>query len=211
MEKFIDREQAGKLLANQLKEYAQKKDVIALALPRGGVPVAFEVARALSIPLDIFIVRKLGLPGNKELAMGALASGGTVVFDYELINNLDVPQMTIDETVMAEKKELLRRESLYRSNKIFPDIQGKTIFLIDDGIATGLTMRAAILALRQKNPAMIIITVPVAPLAVCKKMARIADKLICLLKPENFYSVGLWYEHFEQVSDEEVSRLLENL
>ncbi len=209
MEKFIDRQEAGIVLAKYLKDYANQSNVIALALPRGGVPVAYEVAKALSIPLDIFIVRKLGVPGHEELAMGAIASGGTVIFNEPLMSQLGIDQSSIDAVLQSEDKELVRREHLYRGNRSFPELLGKIVILVDDGIATGSTMQAAIKALRKYKPASIIIAVPVAARSTCEEMATLADKIICPLKPINFYAVGLWYENFSQTPDSEVIELLE--
>lgn len=209
MDKFIDRQEAGLVLAEHLKEYAHQSKVIVLALPRGGVPVAFELAKALSIPLDVFIVRKLGVPGYEELAMGALAMGGTVIFNERLISQLHLAQASIDAVLQSEQKELMRRERLYRGDRPFPDLFGKTIILVDDGIATGNTMKAAIKALRKFKPAFIIIAVPVAARETCEEIGKLVDQLICPLKPINFFAVGLWYENFSQTSDTEVIELLE--
>ena len=208
MEKYIDRYEAGIVLANHLKDYANQEQVIALALPRGGVPVAYEIATALSIPLDIFIVRKLGVPGHEELAMGAIASGGTVVFNEPLMNQLNIEQKLIDSVLAAEQKELVRRERLYRGNRPLPILLGKTIILVDDGIATGSTMLAAVKALHKHKPASIIIAVPVAARSTCEELKTLVDKIVCPLRPINFYAVGLWYEQFSQTSDDEVIELL---
>ena len=209
METFIDRQDAGVILAKQLTDYANQSNAIVLALPRGGVPVAYEVAVALSIPLDIFIVRKLGVPGYEELAMGAIASGGTVIFNEPLIHKLNLDQYSIDAVLQSEQKELVRREHLYRGNRSFPALSGKTIILVDDGIATGATMRAAVAALRKHKPASIIIAVPVAARESCEEMVKLVDKIICPLQPINFHAVGLWYENFSQTTDSEVIELLE--
>lgn len=208
MEKFIGRCEAGKILANKLKIYANRSDVLLLALPRGGVPVAYEIAESLSIPLDVFIVRKLGVPGHEELAMGAIAIGGTVVFNEEIVHQLHISKAVIDQIIKLEQDELNRREIKYRGNRPFPKLTGKTIILVDDGIATGATMKAAIQALRQLKPASIIIAVPVAGIETCEEMEKIADKVICPLKPQYFYAVGQWYQDFSQTSDEEVYELL---
>src|SRR3990167_898993 len=208
MERFLDRYQAGKMLAEQLKSYAKKPDVIVLALPRGGVPVAYEVAKKLSVPLEVFIVRKLGVPGHEELAMGAIATGGVVVFNDEIVDNLTISQAAINRVIQAEQQELQRRELTYRGNRPFPALSGKTIILVDDGIATGATMRAAIKSLRQQSPAAIIMAVPVAALSTCEEIANNVDKIVCLLKPHNFYAVGAWYEDFSQTTDNEVFELL---
>ena len=209
MEKYIDRYDAGIILAQHLKEYANQSNVITLGLPRGGVPIAYEIATALSIPLDIFIVRKLGVPGHEELAMGAIASGGTVIFNEELMHQLNVEQAAIDRVLKLEQKELARREILYRGNRPLPKLLDKTIILVDDGIATGATMLAAVTALRKHNPAAIIIAVPVAARSTCEEMKTLVDKIVCPLMPIDFYAVGLWYKNFPQTSDNEVIELLE--
>lgn len=208
MEKFFDRKDAGIALAKELKAYKNKPNVIALALPRGGVPVAYEIAKALAIPLDIFIVRKLGVPGHEELAMGAIASGGTVIFNEQVLAQLSLDKVSIDQVMQAEQAELSRREQLYRGDLPFPKLLNKTVILVDDGIATGSTMRAAISAIRKHKPASIIIAVPVAALSTYEEMQKLVNKVICPLKPIDFYAVGLWYENFSQTSDEEVIALL---
>ncbi|MGQ3891257.1 phosphoribosyltransferase [Legionella sp. CNM-4043-24] len=208
MDKFIDRFDAGIFLAENLKEYANKPNVIILALPRGGVPVAYEIATALSVPLDVFIVRKLGLPGHEELALGAIASGDTIFFNEPLMSQLNINRLSIQHVVEKEQEELLRREHLYRGNRFFPNLKEKTIILVDDGIATGSTMKAAIKALRKHNPASIVIAVPVAAYSTCEELAPLVDKIVCPLKPIDFYAVGLWYEQFPQTSDNEVIELL---
>lgn len=208
MERYIDRYEAGTVLAEYLKDYANQTNVIVLALPRGGVPVAYEIATALSIPLDIFIVRKLGVPGHAELAMGAIASGGTVVFNEPLMNQLNIEPRLIDAVLASEQKELVRRELLYRDNRPFPNLVDKTIILVDDGIATGSTMLAAVKALTKHKPASIIIAVPVVARSTCDELEALVDKIVCPLTPINFYAVGLWYEQFPQISDKEVIELL---
>ena len=207
--KYIDRRHAGIVLAKLLKEYSRRTDAIILALPRGGVPVAYEIAVALSLALDVFIVRKLGVPGHEELAMGAIASGGVSVFNKEIVQALHIDQASIDIIKQAELEELIRRERLYRGNSPFPDLLGKTIILVDDGIATGSTMKAALRALQQQKPATIIIAVPVAALSMADEIACLADVIVCPLRPVNFYAVGLWYDNFSQTTDEEVIELLE--
>ncbi|ARG97883.1 phosphoribosyltransferase [Legionella micdadei] len=208
MEKFIDRYEAGTMLAGLLEDYAHKPNTIVLALPRGGVPVAYEVAATLSIPLEVFIVRKLGVPGHEELAMGAIATGGTVFFNQEILDSLNLPEAAIQRVIKAEEAELERRESVYRKGRPPLKITGKTIILVDDGVATGATMFAALKALRQLKPASIIVAVPVAAQSTCEELTKLADKLVCPLRPVNFYAVGLWYEDFSQTTDEEVFTLL---
>lgn len=205
---YSDRYQAGTILADFLQKYSHRKDVIVLALPRGGVPVAYEIARRLSLPLDIFIVRKLGLPSHVELGMGAIASGGVAVFNEEIVNALHVKKSVLDEVLKAEQEELIRREFVYRGNKPFPELKGKTIILVDDGIATGYTMRAALAALEQKKPADIIIAVPVAARSTCEEFADLGKTIICPRQPVGFYAVGLWYDDFSQTTDDEVMELL---
>lgn len=211
MDKYLDRREAGRVLADQLKAYANQKDVIVLALPRGGVPVAYEIAKALHAPLDVFIVRKLGVPGHEELAMGALATGGVTVFNEDILQELRIPQQAIDRVIKDEEQELKRREHTYRDDKPLPEIKDKTVILVDDGIATGATMRAAIKALRELKPKSIVIAVPVAEVTTCEKMGKIADKIVCPLRPTFFYAVGAWYDNFAQTTDEEVSELLRNM
>lgn len=206
--KYIDRNYAGIVLAKLLKEYSHRTDVIVLALPRGGVPVAYEIAMALSLALEVFIVRKLGVPGHEEFAMGAIASGGISVLNEEAIYDLHIDQTSIDIVKQAELEELSRREQLYRGNSPFPNLQGKTIILVDDGIATGSTMKAALLALQQQKPAAIVIAVPVASRSTIEEMTSLVDVIICPLQPIDFYAVGLWYENFPQTTDEEVIELL---
>lgn len=208
IEQFYDRQEAGRMLAEQLKSYAHKSDVMVLALPRGGVPVAYEIARALAVPLDVFIVRKLGVPGQEELAMGAIAVDGIIVFNDEIIAGLNIPTSVIENVIQSEQKELQRRQITYRGHRAFPNLKDKTIILVDDGIATGATMRAAIKALQQKKPARIIVAVPVAAIETCKEISVLVDKFICLLRPKHFYGVGAWYTHFLQTTDEEVHELL---
>lgn len=206
--KYQNRHEAGKILAKHLKKYSEKKDVIILALPRGGVPVGYEVAKALSVPLDVFIVRKLGVPFQEELAMGAIASHDALVLNDEIIQTLNISQSDIHKVMQSEKKELKRRENLYRGNRPALALQDKTVILIDDGIATGATMRAAILAIRTQNPQKIVMAVPVAAASTCEEMSPLVDELICPLMPTAFYAVGAWYENFSQTTDEEVSELL---
>jgi len=208
MSLFNDRVDAGKKLAKKLSEYANRSDVIILALPRGGVPVAFEVAKELNVKMDVFIVRKLGVPGNEELAMGAIASDNIRVLNEDVIRSFQIPQSVIDEVAVNELRELERRERLYRGNRPKPDISGSTVILIDDGLATGATMRAAAAAVKTKNPAKIVIAVPTAASDTCRAFENEVDKTICVATPEPFYGVGAWYEDFSQTTDKEVCELL---
>jgi putative phosphoribosyl transferase len=206
---FHDRSEAGRFLATKLAAYADRPDVLVLALPRGGVPVAFEVARALHAPLDVFLVRKLGVPGHKELAMGAIASGGVRVLNEDVVRALRIPGEVIDAAAAEERQELERRERLYRGDRPAPDVRGRTVILIDDGLATGSTMRAAIAALRRQGPARIVVAVPVGAPETCAEFQDEADEAICAVTPEPFYAVGMWYEDFTQTTDEDVHDLLE--
>jgi putative phosphoribosyl transferase len=206
--RFRDRREAGLVLAQALMSYRDRSDVIVLALPRGGVPVGYEVARALNAPLDIFLVRKVGLPGHEELAMAAVASGGLIVRNEDVLQVIRVDEATFDAAVQAEFVELERRERLYRGNRTFPDISEKTVILVDDGLATGSSVRAGLAALRQKQPRAIVVAVPVAPYSVCQALREDADEMICARTPEPFYAVGIWYENFTQTTDEEVRELL---
>jgi predicted phosphoribosyltransferase len=206
---FKDRRDAGRKLAQYLTQYANRPDVVVLALPRGGVPVAFEVARALNAPLDIFLVRKLGLPGHEELAMGAIASGGLLVLNKDIITALNIPQAVIDAVARREQAELERRERLYRGDRPPLDVRGKTVILIDDGLATGSSMYAAVAGLRARQPAHIVVAVPTASPETCEAFENEVDQVVCAVTPQPFYSVGLWYDDFSQTSDEEVRKLLE--
>ena len=188
--------------------YAHRPDVLVLALPRGGVPVAYEVARALNAPLDVFLVRKLGVPGHEEAAMGAIASGGIRVLNDEVIHALHLPRQVVEEVTAREQRELQRREQLYRDGRPAPDVKGRTVILIDDGLATGATMRAALRALRQQRPARLIVAVPVGARSACRELLGEADEVICARTPEPFFGVGWWYQQFEQTSDQEVHDLL---
>lgn len=208
-QRFRDRTGAGQLLASRLAAYAKRPDVLVLALPRGGVPVAYEVARALQAPLDVIIVRKLGVPGQEELAMGAIASGGGCVLNEDVVRSLGIPEEAIHKGAAHEQHEVERRERLYRGNRPACEVHGRTILLVDDGMATGATMRAAIAAVRQRQPARVIIAVPVAASATCEELAAEVDEVVCILRPESLYAVGLWYEHFSQITDQEVADLLE--
>ena len=205
---FRDRREAGRLLATKLAAYANRPDVIVLALPRGGVPVAYEVARALDAPLDIFLVRKLGVPGYEELAMGAIATGGVRVLNDQLVGGLRIPDYIVDEVAASEQQELARRERLYRGDRPAPDVRGRTVILVDDGLATGATMLAAVKALRQQQPARIVVAVPTASPETCEQLRAEVDDIICAITPEPFHAVGLWYEDFSQTTDEEVRDLL---
>lgn len=205
---FHDRTHAGRLLSNALRPYANRSDVLVLALPRGGVPVAFEVARELNLPLDVFLVRKLGVPGQEELAMGAIASGGVRVVNADVVRALGISEDVIDSVAAEEQEELARRERAYRDDRPPPEVQGRTVLLVDDGLATGSTMRAAIAALRKLRPERIIVAVPVGASQTCSDMAEEADDVVCLRTPEPFYAVGAWYQDFSQTSDEDVSVLL---
>lgn len=206
--RFRDRTEAGKKLAAKLAAYAHHPDVLVFALPRGGVPVGFEVAKALDAPLDIFLVRKLGVPGHEELAMGAIASGDVRVLNEDVVQYLRIPSEMIDAVAKAEQQELERREHAYRGDRPKLDIRGHTVILVDDGLATGSTMRAAAMALRQQQPVRIIVAVPVASPSSCDEFKGLIDECVCAVTPEPFYAVGLWYEDFTQTTDEEVRRLL---
>ena len=206
--RFRDRRDAGRRLAEQLGAYAGRPDVIALALPRGGVPVAYEVARALGAPLDVYLVRKLGVPGQEELAMVAIATGGVTVLNEPVVRGLGIPAHVIDAVTARQQRELKQRERLYRGEGPPPDVRGRTVILVDDGLATGATMRAAIAALRKQQPARIVVAVPTAPPETCEELRTEADDVVCATTPEPFQSVGLWYEDFSQTTDDEVRELL---
>ena len=205
---FRDRIDAGHKLAAKLGAYAHRDDVIVLALPRGGVPVAAEVAKVLDVPLDIFLVRKLGVPGQEELALGAIASGNIRVLNERLVRQLRIGRDLIENIAQREQRELARREQTYREGRPPLDVKGKTVIMIDDGLATGASMRAAIEALRQKEPTRIVAAVPAASRDVCEEFSAIVDEMICAETPEPFYAVGVWYDDFSQTSDEEVRSLL---
>lgn len=207
--RFRDRTQAGELLGQQLAtKLSGRSDLLVLALPRGGVPVGAEVASALGAPLDVFIVRKLGVPGQEELAMGAIASGGVRVLNQEVLGYVPVPAAAIDRVTLREQQELERREREYRGDRPPLDVEEKTVIVVDDGLATGSTMRAAVEALRQLDPRAIVVAVPVAAPSTCEAFRSIADDVVCLATPEPFQAVGRWYEDFEQTTDEEVHRLM---
>lgn len=206
---FHDRTHAGRILAGHLRQYADRPDVIVLGLPRGGVPVAFEVAQELHVPLDVFLVRKLGVPGHEELAMGAIASGGVRVLNRDTVDFLQIGDEVIDRVAAEEEQELRRREALYRGNRPRPPIQDRTVILVDDGLATGSTMKAAAEALRRQSPAEIVVAVPVAARSTCDEFEAYVDEVVCAETPSPFHAVGMWYEDFSQTSDQEVQRLLE--
>ena len=207
-QRFRNRTDAGRRLAEKLAAYADRPDVLVLALPRGGVPVGYEVARALGAPLDAFLVRKLGVPGYEELAMGAVATGGVRVLNDEIVRGLGISEHEIDAAVVRELQELGRRERLYRDSRPPPDVAGRTVILVDDGLATGATMRAAVAALRQQQPARTVVAVPTASPDTCEALKAEADDVICVMTPEPFFAVGHWYEDFTQTTDDEVRELL---
>ena len=206
---FKDRREAGQYLAQSLEEFANRNDVVILALPRGGVPVAYEVATTLNVPMDIFIVRKLGVPGQEELAMGAIASGGVRVLNEDVIQQFQVSDTSIAAVAAQEERELERRERLYRKDLEALKVQSKSVILIDDGLATGATMRAAALALRSLQAKEVIVAVPVGAESTCDEFRSYVDRIVCGKTPEPFFGVGYWYENFSQTTDEEVMELLE--
>ena len=205
---YRDRSEAGRLLAARMTKHANRNDVIVLALPRGGVPVAYEVAHAIHAPLDVFIVRKLGVPGHEELAMGAVASGGVQVINEQVVQQLSLSQEQIDQAAARELREIERREQSYRGDRPHPELQGKVVILIDDGLATGATMLAAVRAVRLQDPSRIVVAVPVASAETCEMIRPEVEEIVCVATPEPFYAVGLWYEDFSQTTDEEVHDLL---
>jgi putative phosphoribosyl transferase len=205
---FKDRTEAGRFLAEKLKGYAKREDVLVLALPRGGVPIGFEIARALNAPLDVYIVRKLGVPWQPELAMGAIATGRVLVLNDDVVRHLHISDELINRVTAQEEKELERREHLYRGDGPAPEVRGRTVILVDDGVATGTTMRVALAALRKQAPARLVVAVPVAPRSTCEELSREADEAICGMTPGHFVSVSQWYESFPQTTDEEVQHLL---
>ena len=208
-ERFQNRIDAGRRLAARLLTFADRDDVLVLGLPRGGVPVAFEIAMALDAPLDVFVVRKLGLPGHEEFGIGAIASGDVRVVDEAVLRAYDVEADALERITARERLELERRERLYRDDRAFPAIEDRVVILVDDGLATGSTMRAAVAALRKKRPSQIVVAVPVGAPETCTAMAKLVDEVVCLETPDPFYAVGLWYEDFEQTDDAEVHELLE--
>jgi putative phosphoribosyl transferase len=205
---FRDRIDAGRTLATRLNAYAERPDVLVLGLPRGGVPVAYEVASALNAPLDVFLVRKLGVPGHDELAMGAIASGGVRVLNDDVLRELNLGPDAVDRVASREAQEITRRERAYRGDRPPVQIGGRTVILIDDGLATGATMRAAAQAIQAQQPARLVVAVPVAAPATCDAFRHFVDEIVCAVTPEPFHAVGLWYEDFSQTSDEEVRSLL---
>lgn len=207
---FKDRRDAGRKLAQKLKDYAGRKDVIVLALPRGGVPVAYEVAKALNVPMDIFIVRKLGWPGHEEMAIGAIASGGVKVLNQDIVQYLNIPEALIDAVAQRELRELERREHAYRGDRPPLDVKDRTVIIVDDGLATGASMRAAVEGVRAHHPARIVIAVPTAAPETCESLKDEVDEVICATTPEPFYGVSRWYEDFSQTTDEEVRTLLQD-
>jgi putative phosphoribosyl transferase len=205
---FADRRDAGRVLASHLAAYADRDDVIVLALPRGGVPVAYEVASALAVPMDVFLVRKLGTPGHRELAMGAIASGGVRVLNQDVVQWYGISDAAIEQVAREEQDELQRREREYRDNRPTPALANRTVILIDDGLATGSTMRAAAQAVRAQGPSRVVIAVPVGARHTCEELSVVADEVICASMPEPFSAVGQWYLNFEQTDDAEVRELL---
>jgi putative phosphoribosyl transferase len=206
--RFSNRQEAGQEVAQQLQSYAQRQDVLVLGLPRGGVPVAAEVARVLQVPLDICLVRKLGVPGHKELAMGAISAGGVRVLNQEIIAGLGISEQMIEEVEAQELQELQRRDRAYRGDRPPPDLRDRTVIVVDDGLATGSTMKAAIALIKSQQPSRLVVAVPVAPPDVCDALKAEVDEVACLLTPEPFYAIGLWYENFAQTTDDTVKALL---
>ena len=207
--RFRDRTDAGRMLARQLQQSVIGDDAVVLGLPRGGVPVAYAVASTLNAPLSAFVVRKVGVPGHEELAMGAIASGGTLILNERLVRDLGVGQAQLESAVAAEMRELRRREAAYDGSRTPPEITGRTVILVDDGLATGSTMRAAVAAVRRHDPKRVIVAIPVAPAATCAELRALADEVVCTLTPDDFGAVGLWYEDFSPTSDAEVRAVLD--
>lgn len=208
MRTFKNRHEAGQKLSEQLQHYADRTNVLVLALPRGGVPVGFEVAKALDAPLDVFVVRKLGVPGREEMAMGAIGSGGTRVLNQDVVRYLGISSQTIEQVASREQAELQRRERVYRDGRPAPKIEDQTVILVDDGLATGASMHAAVEALREANPKHIIVAVPTAPPRTCREFHDVVDEVICIRTPEPFLGVGAWYDEFPQTTDKQVQQLL---
>jgi putative phosphoribosyl transferase len=209
IERFRDRAEAGRLLAQELVQYGQRRDVVVLGLPRGGVPVAYEVASRLGAPLDVFVVRKLGVPGHPELAMGAISSGGVQVINRPIVRGLGIDMAAIEEVVAVEQRELQRREQAFRPSGPIAPLCGQTVIVVDDGLATGATMRAAVKGIRLRGAEKVVVAVPVADPQSWEEVARGADRCVCLLRPPELVAIGLWYEDFSQTSDEDVRALLE--
>jgi putative phosphoribosyl transferase len=207
--RFRDRTDAGQQLAASLAEYAHRPDVLVLGLARGGVPVAYEVAMALGVPLDVLVVRKLGVPGEEELALGAIASGGVRVLNRDVVRVLGIADATIDAVAAREQRELARREQIYRGDRPPPDLRGRTVLLVDDGIATGATMRAAIAAVRQQEPARVVVAAPVAEAFTCDELRAEGSDVVCVHTPRVFFAIGVWYEAFGQTTDGEIQALLD--
>lgn len=208
VQRFIDRSEAGRALAHELEQYRGQADLLVLALPRGGVPVAHEIAEHLNAPLDIFLVRKLGVPGHEELAMGAIASGGTRVMNQEVLDMIPISSDAIERVAAQEGAELERRQREYRGDRREPEIHDRVIILVDDGLATGATMKAAIKAVQLQEPRRLIVAVPVAAAETCEELRAEVDEVVCLFTPDPFRAVGLWYQNFDQTTDEEVVELL---
>lgn len=206
--RFNDRQQAGVQLANELSEFSARADTLVLALPRGGVPVAHEVAMMLNLPLDLWLVRKLGVPGHEELAMGAIAQGDIRIINQDVVDQLGIPQQALEQEIIQQQAELKRRNQLYRGDNPAPEIEAMTIIVVDDGLATGATMKAAVCALRKAKAAEIIVAVPVGAISTCNEIEKLADKVVCLSTPEPFYGVGRWYRDFSQTSDKQVQELM---
>jgi predicted phosphoribosyltransferase len=209
MNRFTDRRAAGRLLAQELLDYADRSDVLIIALPRGGVPVGYEIATRLGAPLDVLVVRKIGTPWNEELAIGAVASGGTLMLDNTLISELRIGKAELDRIIAAEMRELERRDALYRGHRRFPELAGRVVIVVDDGLATGASMLAALRAIRQHSPANLIVAVPVASRSAVAVVEEVADSCVTLMIPEPLYGVGMYYDDFSQTSDNEVLALLE--
>lgn len=207
-EMYADRRAAGRELARQLQQYGGRDDVLVLALPRGGVPVAFEVAAALDAPLDVFLVRKLGTPGHRELAMGAIASGGVMVLNDDVVGTLGIGADQIEAVAEEERGELARREQAYRGGRPLPSLRDRIVILVDDGLATGSTMKAAVQAVRQQQPARVVVAVPVGAPETCRELGAVADEVTCARMPTPFSAVGQWYRDFSQTTDDEVRQLL---
>jgi predicted phosphoribosyltransferase len=206
--RFRDRTEAGRRLAERLSSYEGRDDVVVLALPRGGLPVAYEIATALGAPLDVFVVRKLGVPSHEELAMGAIASGGGRVINEDVVRELHIDESAIDRVEKNEYRELKRRESTYRGDRAAQDLGGRTVILVDDGIATGSTMRAAIDAVKGRGPKSVIVAVPTAASRTCRELSREVDDVVCVMTPEPYHAVGAWYDEFPQLTDDDVRRIL---